>query len=532
MFFNKVAYTNLNLAILKKMKALITSLIFIFIYQFSYGQEWETVAYLPGNFEVKQLEVVSENKIYVAAKNQKLIHWNGNQWSTIGDFDPLYVPVFQYNAADDIYATHNDYISGDGQTYYNYIAHWDGSVWSNTGNLNSAKTITNFKVINPNEIYAVGNFVLEGYNWKPVAEYNGSDWEVVGLGDENAGAYATYANLWVNDADDIYATSGYSDIGVIRIKHWDGMNWSVLYNSDDSVNRLSKTFPVSENEVYSFGYENGSGNSCIALWDGEIWEPLGDIRGDLDLSTSGNNGGMTYRYVKQNEIYAVGSALKDANNLTFEVAKWNGTNWEEVGSLDADKQAAVLDIYNGYLYVAGDLTELSPSGNRVTVIKRYYIDALFISATSNPIEGGTVEGTGVFASGEMATLTAMPNINYVFENWTENGQIVSTEPVYEFTVDPDRELVANFQIEMSVPNYDSESLVVFPNPFTNSISLKISKSSIDKVQVFDLLGRLVIDVPGNNSDSMKLEIQNLEKGNYILKIHTDSGIQSIRIIKN
>lgn len=154
----------------------------------------------------------------------------------------------------DIFATHNDYLIGDEQNHYNYLAHWDGSEWTNAGNLKVAISIQNYKVINPSEIYAVGDFVLPGYRWKPVAKYNGSDREVADLGNENAGAYSTAANLWVTNENDIYATSGYSGIDDIRVKHWNGLEWSLLYNNDDSLNMLSKTYLVAENDVYSFGF--------------------------------------------------------------------------------------------------------------------------------------------------------------------------------------------------------------------------------------------------------------------------------------
>ena len=43
------------------------------------------------------------------------------------------------------------------------------------------------------------------------------------------------------------------------------------------------------------------------------------------------------------------------------------------------------------------------------------------------------------------TVTATPNEGWEFLNWTENGEVVSTNPVYTFTVTADRNLVANFQ---------------------------------------------------------------------------------------
>ena len=67
-----------------------------------------------------------------------------------------------------------------------------------------------------------------------------------------------------------------------------------------------------------------------------------------------------------------------------------------------------------------------------------------VTATANPAEGGTVSGGGAYAEGTTCTLTATPNEGYVFVNWTENGEVVSTEATYSFTVTGNRDLVANF----------------------------------------------------------------------------------------
>ena len=46
--------------------------------------------------------------------------------------------------------------------------------------------------------------------------------------------------------------------------------------------------------------------------------------------------------------------------------------------------------------------------------------------------------------GSNITFTATPNTGYIFANWTENGAVVSTNPIYTFMVLNDRSLVANF----------------------------------------------------------------------------------------
>ena len=70
--------------------------------------------------------------------------------------------------------------------------------------------------------------------------------------------------------------------------------------------------------------------------------------------------------------------------------------------------------------------------------------AFSIDANPNPSEGGTVSGAGTYEKGAECTLTATANEGYVFVNWTENGEVVSSDAEYTFTVIGDRTLVANF----------------------------------------------------------------------------------------
>ncbi|MBQ6772115.1 MAG: leucine-rich repeat protein, partial [Bacteroidales bacterium] len=67
-----------------------------------------------------------------------------------------------------------------------------------------------------------------------------------------------------------------------------------------------------------------------------------------------------------------------------------------------------------------------------------------VTATANLAAGGTVTGGNQYPQGYTCTLTATPNPGYIFTNWTENGEEVSTNPSYSFVVEGGRNLVANF----------------------------------------------------------------------------------------
>ena len=69
-----------------------------------------------------------------------------------------------------------------------------------------------------------------------------------------------------------------------------------------------------------------------------------------------------------------------------------------------------------------------------------------INATANPVEGGSIVGGGSYHEGSTCTFTATANEGYVFINWTEDGEEVSTDATYSFVVNGNRNLVANFGV--------------------------------------------------------------------------------------
>lgn len=74
----------------------------------------------------------------------------------------------------------------------------------------------------------------------------------------------------------------------------------------------------------------------------------------------------------------------------------------------------------------------------------FSLQSYSITASASPAEGGIITGEGSYHYGETCTLTATANAGYTFINWTENGNQVSSQADYTFTVEGDRNLVANF----------------------------------------------------------------------------------------
>ncbi|MCL2042171.1 MAG: T9SS type A sorting domain-containing protein [Bacteroidales bacterium] len=93
------------------------------------------------------------------------------------------------------------------------------------------------------------------------------------------------------------------------------------------------------------------------------------------------------------------------------------------------------------------LLETLSLDNETLTLSSTLVIGVPISASASPPEGGSVKGDGCAKVNNMTTLTASPNECYTFTNWTENGQIVSTNTSYTFMVTQPRTLVANFELK-------------------------------------------------------------------------------------
>jgi len=68
-----------------------------------------------------------------------------------------------------------------------------------------------------------------------------------------------------------------------------------------------------------------------------------------------------------------------------------------------------------------------------------------ITLSKNIENGGTVNGAGIYPYGETVLVSAFtPSPEYSFDNWTEDGNVVSSTFIYAFTATKSRHLFANF----------------------------------------------------------------------------------------
>lgn len=91
--------------------------------------------------------------------------------------------------------------------------------------------------------------------------------------------------------------------------------------------------------------------------------------------------------------------------------------------------------------------QFTMNGNR-TLIANFEpipIGQFAVVLSANPTAGGTTIGAGSFDAGSSVTVSARVNAGYTFVDWTENGVRVSTSSNIQFTLNANRNFVANFR---------------------------------------------------------------------------------------
>ena len=125
-----------------------------------------------------------------------------------------------------------------------------------------------------------------------------------------------------------------------------------------------------------------------------------------------------------------------------------------------------------------------------TFVANFTVNSYTITASANPTEGGTVNGAGTYEYGSTVTLTALVNDGYAFVNWTKDGEEVSTEQTYTFTVTEDADFVANYEL---IGMTQETGLVAGTNWFSTFLEITLD----------DLKAALVEALPNANNITIK-----------------------------
>ena len=210
-------------------------------------------------------------------------------------------------------------------------------------------------------------------------------------------------------------------------------------------------------------------------------------------------GGGTFDYGQTAYIYAEPNA------------GYNFVNWTENGEVFTDDQGFYVIIMSDRTFVAN-----------------FEVATFEITANVEPEEGGTVSGGGTYNYGDEVTITVVTNEDWAFQNWTENGEVVSEEKTFTFIATDNHNFMANLLYTVGLNELGS-SIMVYPNPVSDKLSIE-AQEAIGKVEIYNVMGTLVYSQK-DCADKVEIETSQLPAGTYLIRLTTDNATVMRRFVK-
>ena len=152
-----------------------------------------------------------------------------------------------------------------------------------------------------------------------------------------------------------------------------------------------------------------------------------------------------------------------------------------------------------------------------------------ILASANPEEGGMVSISGTNHYGNTMTVSVEPNEDYVFQNWTENGVVVSEDMSYSFVVTESHYFVANLINVASVDENAQQIVAIYPNPVSDKIIIE-ANTSVNLVEIYNLTGMMMFSQE-YDSDKVEIELGTLQSGVYFIRMTCGNNTETRRFVK-
>lgn len=349
------------------------------------GHDWESLPVLHGR--AKALATNAEGRLVVAGRFSRagevpvngIARWNGTQWEALpetsdGQGTNDYVNQVAVDADGQLFI--NGYYTQVGDVKTEGIAHWDGQSWTGFGDWKGILTTDE-----AGQVYASGGFSeIEGGG---VLRWTGTSWEKVAPGINGGFGHMVVEHNEVYVAG--YLSRSEQEPRNDTAARWDGAQWVVLGNGLENLNipevgtsplRWIEALTVDEQgNVYLGWFGNGDTSAGVARWDGQQWTQLGEA-----FTRPEDAAYVSELLFFEGQLYAGGSFSRIGDRSISFLAVWDGTAWKPVAGAP-NGGIHDLELIDGFLYVGGSFT--AAGGRSIYNIARWD------GATWSGVGGGT-----------------------------------------------------------------------------------------------------------------------------------------------
>lgn len=352
------------------------------------------------------------------------------------------------------------------------------------------------------------------------------------------------------------------------------INFQTKYGDDqnDSPNILANPYP-SAIDAYEF-VNNNPIVDAIYYWE-HISEPnnsypgynasnydMGDISmynlsGGTAAANNGPGSQATNQYIPSGQGFAI--KANAAGTVTFNNAmRINGNNSGYRNS-ESDIERLYLNVINNtYNLKSGTLiafTENATDDFDTNYDAKRLATPVSLYSLIDGYEFG-IQGRSAFNNSHIIPLGFSSQVEeeqeYIISINDIEGELISNSMIilkdnltntvtnlletdYRFTSNAGDQtnrfvIVFNEQV-LNTTEFDSNSISIYPNPTQNILNINSSLEEMNSIELYDLRGRLVNKFNIDYQVQAQIDISTLENAMYFIKINTENGSTTKRIIK-
>jgi len=279
--------------------------------------------------------------------------------------------------------------------------------------------------------------------------------------------------------------------------------------------------------------------------EGEVyissWFPDGTYKASFSTDT-----GYTFRHVYVSEMYALDISypiifMSDREPGVFyiirryKVEDANPWGWHMKICIEYYKDYGDIleatfchDIIKGYEY------------EEVICDNTIYLNSKVVNQNSiqlqwsNSADNSLIRGYHVYRNNMRITSQLLTDTIYIDENLLKGDYEYYVRTYYKIGCTSDASNKVEETIKIGVNEMEkAEKIVIYPNPTTGKLRVTSDELQVESIEIFDVYGRkLSSNHHITSSSHQKIDISHLQAGVYFVKITTEKGIITKKIVKH
>ncbi len=343
---------------------------------------------------------------------------------------------------------------------------------------------------------------------------------IIGIYEDNCGSYSgTERQKWYNNVVDIncafYNTNNnrLTGLKIQNGSHQDFINNTFVLDGAD--------------HIYGINYSYTGGDNIIKNNDFQVLMATPFSYMIKTSTTNDPSGSITL--LDHNNYYHLGDDFAnwvDTDYTTFEDYK-TATGFDTNSTTQQTSMKITAD-YDSNIYSCNNLNDLGIPTDYITTDYNGTV-----RDTNTPTVGAIESQLDLVLIDNNGILEATEFVNYHAYRWYLNGVFVeeTTSNTYTPTANGDYYVeIMNCNITSNTVTYSSLSvneitanvIRIYPNPAKSFINIKLeNNNTLHSIILFDLYGKKIKEIDSlKNINSYQMDVSNLNKGVYFLKINT------------